>query len=396
MRAYARVLRVPRMRALLVSTVLARMPIGINSLAVVLFLRAETGSFATAGAAAGGLALGAGLGAPVNARLVDRLGTRVLIALAFVHAALLGAIVATGRLDAPAVALVAVSLLAGAALPPTSSVMRSLYPRLLGHDPALVTTGYALDSVVTELIFVAGPAIVAVLVATVSPAAALSISGLCVVAGNVLFLRVVPPGTGRRAEHAARGVLGALASPGLRTIVLAMVPVGMAFGALEVALPAFADDQGHRPLAGVLIMLWSVGSAAGGLIYGARHWGASLERVHLQVALLFPLTVAPVALAGSVWAMAVLVIPAGLCIAPLLATRNELAGRVAPAGTATEAYTWPLTATVAGVAVGAAIAGALADGAGWRAAVLVAACTSALGATVALARRRTLVATVRS
>jgi MFS family permease len=249
--------------------------------------------------------------------------------------------------------------------------------------------------VVTELIFVAGPALVAILVATVSPAAALGVSGLCVVVGTWLFLRQLPAGTGRRGAEAASGLLGALGSRGIRTIVLAMIPVGMSLGALEVALPAFADDQGHRPLAGVLIMLWSVGSALGGLVYGARRWGAPLARVHLQVALLLPLTIAPVALAESVWAMAVLVIPAGLCIAPLLATRNELAGRVAPEGTETEAYTWPLTATVAGVAAGAAIAGALADSAGWRAAVLVAACSSALGATVALAGRRTLAVAVR-
>src|SRR3954470_7010349 len=107
MRAYARVLRVPRMRALMVSSVLTRLPIGINGLAVVLFLRAETGSFSRAGAAAGGLALGAGLGAPIGARLVDRHGPRVLLALACAHGALLGAIVALAKLGAPTAALVA-------------------------------------------------------------------------------------------------------------------------------------------------------------------------------------------------------------------------------------------------------------------------------------------------
>ena len=68
--------------------------------------------------------------------------------------------------------------------------------------------------------------------------------------------------------------------------------------------------------------------------------------------------------------MALLVIPAGIFIAPLLATRNELAGLVAPPGTETEAYTWPLTAIVAGIAGGAALAGVLVDAAGWRTAAV--------------------------
>ena len=71
--------------------------------------------------------------------------------------------------------------------------------------------------------------------------------------------------------------------------------------------------------------------------------------------------------------MALLVIPAGCCIAPLLATRNELVGGVAPPGMRTEAYTWPITAFVGGIAIGAALCGVLVEGPGWRTAFVVAA-----------------------
>jgi hypothetical protein len=63
---------------------------------------------------------------------------------------------------------------------------------------------------------------------------------------------------------------GALRSRGLQTIVIAMLPVGFAFGSIEVMLPAFADAEGSRQFAGVLIAIWSVGSAVGGILYGAR------------------------------------------------------------------------------------------------------------------------------
>jgi hypothetical protein len=88
--------------------------------------------------------------------------------------------------------------------------------------------------------------------------------------------------------------------------------------------------------------------------------------------------------------MGALVLFAGLPIAPLIATRNELVGTVALEGTETEAFTWPLTALVSGAALGAAVAGGLVDGPGWRSALLVAAATASLGALVSFARQDTL------
>src|SRR6185437_15223919 len=69
---YLAVLRVPHVAALIAATLVARFPIGINALAIILYLRAERGSFALAGAVAGALAAGSGVGAPVQGRLVDR------------------------------------------------------------------------------------------------------------------------------------------------------------------------------------------------------------------------------------------------------------------------------------------------------------------------------------
>jgi predicted MFS family arabinose efflux permease len=92
--------------------------------------------------------------------------------------------------------------------------------------------------------------------------------------------------------------------------------------------------------------------------------------------------------------MLVLVIPAGAFIAPLLATRNELIGRVAPAGARTEAYTWPVTAFVGGISLGSAIAGLLVEGPGHSTAFVVAACFAGLGALLVFVRRRTFVTPV--
>ena len=88
--------------------------------------------------------------------------------------------------------------------------------------------------------------------------------------------------------------------------------------------------------------------------------------------------------------MALLIVPAGLLIAPLGAAGNQLVGQVAPAGAVTEAYTWPVTAMIAGFALGTAVGGALVEGIDWRACFVAAALAGALGAWVAFAGRRTL------
>src|SRR4051812_33790301 len=161
MKLYARIMRAPRVAPLLISTLLARLPIGINGLAVVLFLRAQHGSFSVAGAAAGALALGTGLGAPWCARAIDAFGPRVLLVFAAGHATGLAAVIALGGAGAPGAAIVAAAFATGASLPPTSSVMRTLYPKLLTGEPELVQGAYALDSVLTETIFIAGPLLTA-------------------------------------------------------------------------------------------------------------------------------------------------------------------------------------------------------------------------------------------
>ena len=137
MKRYAEVLRVPHVATLVAATLVARFPIGINALALILYLREQTGSYAVAGVVAGGLAAGSGVGAPVQGRLVDRFGQRrVLVPLAFVHAAALGSDRRADRAGRAHRRAAACSVAAGFAIPPTSAVLRSMWPSLLREPRA--------------------------------------------------------------------------------------------------------------------------------------------------------------------------------------------------------------------------------------------------------------------
>ena len=390
MAIYGRILRVPGVAVLIAAATLTRLPFAINGLAVILFMRDATGSFATAGLVAGSLALGAGMGAPFAARLVDRSGAVWLLPLAIVHGAAILALWGLGEIDAAAVALVAAALVAGASFPPSGAVLRSRWPELLAGDPELVRGAYAFDSVTIEISFVSGPLITGALVALAEPQAAMALSSVLVVAGTLLFLSRLPDA--RRAlpasEHTAG--LGPLRSPAIRLIALTSVPVGFCIGSVEVVIPAFSEEAGDAALAGVLLSVWSLASGIGGLIFGARQSRGELLDSFLLIGALFPLATLPMVAAGAPVTMALFVAMSGAPIAPLIATRNELISQVAPEGTGTEAFTWLMTALIAGLSLGTAVAGAVVESNGWAEAVLIGVAVAAVGAIMTFARRGSL------
>ena len=218
----------------------------------------------------------------------------------------------------------------------------------------------------------------------------LVVSATLNVLGALLFVAKLPPAPASFRDGVQSGILGALAAPGIRTMALASVPVGFCIGTIEVALPAFSDSHGAPELAGVLLAIWSLGSAAGGFVYGARERTRSLLEVHTLLAFLLPLAALPLLAANEPALMALLVALSGIPLAPLIASRNEIVSRIAPGGAVTEAFTWPLTALVGGLSLGVAAGGVIVDASGWAAALATGIAVAGLGACFVMARRGTL------
>jgi MFS family permease len=391
LRRYGAVLRAPHVRHLYLTSLVARLPIGINGLAIVLFMREHTGSFAAAGAATGGYALALGVSAPIEGRLIDRHSPRAVLPwVAGLQVVSVLAFIALGLAGAPVAVLVALAAAAGLGGPPWSSVMRAMWPRLLDGDQRLVDTAFALDAAVVELVFIAGPLLTGAVTALFSPQVALLVSVAAISVGTALFVASPAVGSWEPETHADRNPLGALRVPGLRTVVLATVPIGFALGALEIAVPAFAAHHGSASTAGVLVAIWSCGSAIGGVSYGARDWTLSLGTRWIVLNALLAAGMLPLLVAQSVPAILPLLLLAGLFIAPTIGSGSQLLGTLAPPGMGTEAFAWGTSAIVAGAAAGSAVAGALAESSGWRAAAASALVMAALGALLAAGRRRTL------
>ena len=389
--SYLELLRLPGAARLAFAALVGRIPISMVPLAYILLLRAVGDSFAVAGAVAASVAIAGGLAAVPQGRLVDRLGQpRVLISFGVLHTATLLAVLLAARGGAAPWALIALAALDGLTIPPLSGSMRALWPVMTGGGERL-ETAFALEAVLQEGFYIAGPLVVGGLVAIASPDAAVVAAAALTFAGTVLFA-TSPLSRAQRGGRSPAGRLGALAAPGLRTLVLVLLPVGVAFGAIEVAVPAFAENHGSRATAGVLLAVWGLGSMLGGLWYGTRRWETPPGRRFAAILAVLPLAMAPVGLAGSPAALGVLLVVAGAPIAPAFTTAYTLVNRLAPPGAITEAFTVTTTAVVAGIALGNAAAGALVDsiGPGWT--FVAAAAVSGLAPATALGRRRSLAA----
>ena len=385
--SYRSFLTAPGAPRLLASGILARLPLGISSLAILLLFREHSGSFGLAGVAVGAYSLSSAAAAPVQGALVDRLGpSRVLLPCAVGQAGLFVAVVQAAHEGVAAAALVPVAAAAGVLLPPVSACARSLWPRL-DTGQAGLEAAYAVDAITQEVIWISGPLLVALMVRLESPAAALLLSASLTVAGTALFAsspltRGAPRGGTRRSRA------GPLASGPLRVLLGSIVLTGLSWGAISVGLTAVGVHAGSRQSAGVLLALLGVGSVLGGLGYGARGWGRPYGSRYRALFLLLAACVAPLVAIHSLPAAYVLALLAGFCWAPLLSCQYTLVGRAAPAGSVTEAFTWMVAAFAVGVAVGSALAGGLVDAAGIGAPFALVCACGCLAAAVTVAGRR--------
>jgi MFS family permease len=357
---YRALFAVPGFTRLLVSSVLGRLPSGMFSLALLLFVHARTGSFLAAGVAVGAFSLaGAALG-PLLGALVDRVGqTRVLLPAAGVQGVLLVTLVLTAQRGAATVTIVAVAALAGAVQPPIAGCIRALWSRLAADEQTL-ETAYALDATTQEVIWTLGPLLVGSTAALVSPAAAVLACAAIAVCGTAFFA-ASNLSSGWQASARERGGSGALTSPGLRALLATVLFSGVVIGAVEVGLPALAVARHARWSAGPLLALFSVGSMAGGLLYSAATWRRPIGLRYIALLSTMALGVAPLIAVHALSAAYPLSVLAGLALAPMLSCQFSLVGALAPTGTSTEAFTWHRGATIAGMAAGSTLGGSLID-----------------------------------
>ncbi|MBM7091149.1 MFS transporter [Streptomyces sp. SID9913] len=358
---YLEILRVRHAARLLVGTLVGRLPNATAAIAIVLFVRAEGGSYSLAGALAAVYGVANAVGQPVLGRLVDLRGQPRVQLPAAVLSALAMAVFAFAGIGPLPLAYAAVAA-AGLFTPPLEGGLRALWATVLPKENH-VHRAYALDAVAQEVMFTVGPLLVTVCAALWSAQAALLVLNAIGVLGALSVVVSAPSRAWRSAPREAHW-LGALRSPGLLALLAAFLFIGMALGSITVAAVSYGDDNGGDVVYGWLMAGLGFGALVGGLAYGARGWrGEPGRRLRVLVALLavcyLPLMLMP----GPV-AMTLLAALAGVFLAPAIACAFVLVDRHAPRGTVTEAFSWLVTTFTVGASVGTGVAGPVVEAGG--------------------------------
>jgi predicted MFS family arabinose efflux permease len=327
-------------------------------LAIIVAVGAAEG-FAPAGVAAGFFAVGVGISSPVRGRLVDRYGqTSVFLGLGALRWASLLALAVAVQAEAAQIFVLVFSALAGLTPPPLTSGLRALWRDLV--DEAELKSAYALHAVVNELLFVIGPVVAGLLIAAISPVAALLSLAAIELLGTAIFVTAAASRSWRGKKRDV-GRLGAMSSLGIRLLAAVNIPLGMAFGALDVTAPALAARHDQTWTAGLAIGALGAGSVLGGLLYGTRDSTAPPARRLTGLLCMMAVGLVPMAFVRSVPTLILAMALAGVAVAPAVATVFTLIDDVAPAGTATEAMTWIVSAYAVGTAVGTSVTGRLVE-----------------------------------
>ena len=248
----------------------------------------------------------------------------------------------------------------GGALPPWGSLVRARWAWAVRDRRALLPTAFAIEAVVDEAIFVAGPTLVTALVTLVHPTAGVGGAALLGIVGGLLLLAqraTVPPAAPRRNASGVRAPLGWRV---LGPLTIASIGLGLFFGGAEVAAVAFTEEAGNRADAAWVLGLWATGSMVAGLVAGMLPAGNALRRLRGGT-LLLTATMATTLLASSPAALAACLFGSGVAIAPTLIACVALVEQTVPASRLTEGMTWLTTGVLIGVAPGAALCGAVVD-----------------------------------
>ncbi|WP_245174800.1 MFS transporter [Streptomyces bohaiensis] len=341
------------MRGPLLWSVIGRLPLYLISIAMVVFTVQRDLSYFTAGLLLSGYSLGGAMLAPFVARFVDRFGQPpVLLLTGTVYPlALIGFVM----VDPQAVATQLVcAVLAGAAMPPISGCIRSLWSAPGNTE----RVGLSLEAVLGEVFVIGGPLLFSLVLIWGSPGAALVVGAVLTGAGAVGFALTQASRDRRVATpDGKRDPMGALRSPALVRLMLLLFVAGLATGAYNIAVPGFIETHGSAGHIGLIFGVWGVGGILGGLWYGSRTFARPVETVFAWGLLALATASALVLAAWDNWSLSVALLVLGLVQAPVIALSYQLVSRTAREGYVTEAFTWAITVSIGGSAIGSQLGG---------------------------------------
>jgi len=361
----------------------ARLPISMVTLAIVLLIAERSGSYGLAGTVSAAYMVATSVSSPVLARLIDQWGQqRVLVPGVTLFAVGLLGLATSVELEWSTPLPHLFAALGGFGYPPVGACVRARWTSLLGPGRDL-HTAFSIEAVVDESIFMLGPVLVTVLALQVHEMAGIVSVVACALVGGFWFAAQSGTQPPVRQTRQSREDRDGLDWGWMVPMILVAVCLGSLFGATEVVTVAFAEEQGHPKAVAILLAVWALGSLLAGVLTGLYSGSSSPLRRYRLGALGMAAAMIPLPFLDSLVVLGAVLFLGGFAISPTMVAAMSLVEANVAASRLTEGITWVTTGIGLGIAPGAAIAGALIDEFGASTAYSVSAVSGVLAAAIA-------------
>jgi MFS family permease len=374
---YRRLFAVPGGWKFSLAGFILRLPIAMLYLALVLFVVAETDSYAIAGALTMAASIVVTVAAPLWSRAADQYGQRRILTITVpLHIFFLGLFVYLLKSDAPTVFWFTSALLFETFVIGSGPLVRRRWVHAIGDDVALTDTAYSFEAFVDEVIFTSGPLIATLLAAAFAPEFAIYVAMACVALGALFFASqsATEPPPHPREPNSDRSLL--IRSRFIRALFIPLMLCGAFFNSMGLIVVGYNDEFGSREWSGIYIAIWSLSSGISALVLGSIKWRRNESfRFLVSITSLFALTV-PIYVAaqlapGSLFFMGLALFANGLAVAPALASALAAAERSVDEQNKTEVLAWTISALTFGGSLTPALTGYIIDNRGISVAFII-------------------------
>lgn len=403
---YVRLFSFEGTRAFCISGAIARLPISMMGLGIVLALNHIYNNWTIAGTMSAAYVLSQAAVTPLYAKLFDRFGQRKVGVIALSAQVICMLSFATAALfHIPLPILFALAILMGVTQFAFGALVRTRWAYTLKNqsDDTLLNVAYALESGIDEIVFIFGPILAAWLATSVHPVSQLFVPVLASGLGGAWFLslkntqpavvKIVQVETAPASDEDVQNAISdqsedvqkssnatklidklslkqlrntnrknkpknVLLYRGIIPLVIMFLVFNMSFSAFDVSVTAAMRAQGLDKLIGLQLALFACGSLVGAVIFGSHKFRGS-NWSHLIVFLSL-LTIGFILMNINIDRLVLLSIfelLSGLCVSPIFATGNLIVKDTIPEHSLTEGLSWLPTASAVGASLGSMVAG---------------------------------------
>lgn len=350
---------------------IARLPFAMMVVGVLTAVVSARGSLAFGGLSSAMVGLGTAAVGPLLGAAADRFGQRVVLLTAgSANGLLLVAFAWAVGSTLPNAVILVLAFLIGTTAPQVGPMSRVRLVRIISERLApqrrvrSFNSTMAYESAADETVFIVGPFLVGVLASMVAPWLPLVAAGVLTVVFVTAF--ALHPTSRLHSMSDDDGAtetapLRSLAHPGLISVVVGILGIGLFFGTTLTSLTAFMNDQGTPERAGLVYGVMGIGSATLALAVALFPARFTLRARWITFSALILAGTITLPFAGSVMHLVIALAVIGIGVGPTLVTQYSIGSLLSPAGRSTTVMTILGSAVIVGQSLGSALTGEVAE-----------------------------------